>query len=482
MKRLYWALLILLSTGIGEAKAYDVSVLSGNTLLYYNIDTTNHTAVATFPGDSNNYWIPGQHHQPADTLIIPSTITHEGVTYVVRAIDHHAFANCYDLRLVMIGDSVSEIGDYAFRYCNQIRGVVFPSRLIRVGAYAFESCIDLKRVQLPEGLTELGEGCFTTCRMLDSVFLPQSLTMIPSYAFSCCNSLNRIVLPNALTTIGQFAFNDCAALHHLRLPHSIVHIGGSAFFNCRQLQSIELPRQLDTIKAYTFRDCSQLRHVRIPASVTKIEGNSFANDYNLSDIITLNPIPPIVDANAFLNVPRSATVHIPCGSTADYSTASVWSEFGNLMEYHGYNFECYADDSSMGTVEVIVEPTCTDSTAIVQAIPFEYYRFNRWQDGDTANPRTIDVTVDSLLVAYFIYVGPTAINESAAELPLVSVSAGSIVVTRTHGLPIRIFSTDGRLIHATSHSAESQCFAIRLPGVYLVQIGELPARKVVVLP
>ena len=51
------------------------------------------------------------------TVIIPSTVTHEGMEYSVKIIGESAFDNCLELTSVTIPNSVNSIGSYAFHYC-----------------------------------------------------------------------------------------------------------------------------------------------------------------------------------------------------------------------------------------------------------------------------------------------------------------------------------------------------------------------------
>ena len=56
----------------------------------------------------------------------------------------------------------------------------------------------------------------------------------------------------------------------------------------------------------------------------------------------------------------------------------------------------------MGQVNVLEQPTCQSSTAVIQATVVYGYLFDHWSDGNTDNPRTLNVTQDTSLVAYFV--------------------------------------------------------------------------------
>jgi hypothetical protein len=83
-----------------------------------------------------------------------------------------------------------------------------------VGNYAFRYCSALTRVDLPN-VTSIGSSAFRYCSALTSVDLP-NVTSIGSNAFSNCKSMKSANLPN-LTSANGFEFSDCTALEFVRL-------------------------------------------------------------------------------------------------------------------------------------------------------------------------------------------------------------------------------------------------------------------------
>lgn len=102
----------------------------------------------------------------------------------------------------------------------------------------------------------------------------------------------------------------------------------------------------------------------------------------------------------FDDVNESIPVHIPCGSLQ--SNTSTWLRFSNFIEdIFVFSVETSSKNDTMGDVSVLAQPTCESPIATVLATPNPGYHFTAWNDGDTENPRTIPVTCDTALKAYF---------------------------------------------------------------------------------
>ena len=72
---------------------------------------------------------------------------------------------------------------------------------------------DIKRVIIGDSVTSIGNEAFRQCGSLTSVTIPNSVTTIGNSAFSGCNSLTSVTIPNSVTTIGNGAFSYCIYNH-----------------------------------------------------------------------------------------------------------------------------------------------------------------------------------------------------------------------------------------------------------------------------
>ena len=119
------------------------------------------------------------------------------------------------------------------------------------------------------------------------------------------------------------------------------------------------------------------------------------------------------------------------------------------------------------------------TTTTLAAIPNSGYRFVQWQDANSENPRNIMVTADAEYIAYFAR--ETGVDEMPLVEPSVFVELNVIHVYGAAGLSVRIFDVTGRQILSVPMVETNTCdFRMPTTGVYLVQVGDAPARRVVV--
>ncbi|MBO4739198.1 MAG: leucine-rich repeat domain-containing protein, partial [Bacteroidales bacterium] len=88
--------------------------------------------------------------------------------------------------------------------------------------------------------------------------------------------------------------------------------------------------------------------------------------------------------------PRSLTVTQDTILIAYFTISTQW-----------YNFSVVSEDTSKGTVQIVTQPTQANPQSTIVALPNTGYEFSRWSDGNTQNPRTLTITQDSVLIAYF---------------------------------------------------------------------------------
>lgn len=87
-----------------------------------------------------------------------------------------------------IPNTVVEIGPQSF-YRSQIKNVIIPSSVKKIGSESFFACYNLEEVNLPEGLERIEWRALYGCHKIKTIVVPSSVTFIDGGAF---NNMGRI--------------------------------------------------------------------------------------------------------------------------------------------------------------------------------------------------------------------------------------------------------------------------------------------------
>ena len=123
---------------------------------------------------------------------------------------------------------VKTICSHAFNQ-NNVKNVILPETLTEIGDYAFQNSWKLAAAEIPSGVKTLGPYCFTSCNSLGSITLHEGLKAIDEYVFFGCGGVYELELPEGITTIGANAFSAMGSLQKLYIPDSVTGIGNSVF-------------------------------------------------------------------------------------------------------------------------------------------------------------------------------------------------------------------------------------------------------------
>ena len=170
-----------------------------------------------------------------------SSLTSVTIGDSVTSIGYKAFYGCDSLTSVNIGDSVTTIGEGAFYNCTSLKefkGKIAEDNgriLVVDGVLAAFAPAGITEYNIPDSVTSIGNEAFRDCKSLTSVNIPDSVTTIGSYAFYYCTSLTSVTIPDSVTTIGQNAFVYCSSLTSVTIGDSVTTIGNYAFYVCSNL-------------------------------------------------------------------------------------------------------------------------------------------------------------------------------------------------------------------------------------------------------
>ena len=149
-----------------------------------------------------------------------------------------------------VPEGVTEIGDYAFLGCHNLKSVSLPSTLKRIGVGAFCNCehLDDSGLKLPNGLLEIGDYAFKNCDWVRNIELPNSI------------KIASLLLTNYRSIYG--AVVEGIPCKHIWLPSSIQMLTGeSNFADKKVLFSLDIENDTyvsEHFKTHNLRDNLEL--------------------------------------------------------------------------------------------------------------------------------------------------------------------------------------------------------------------------------
>lgn len=121
---------------------------------------------------------------------------------------------------------ITVIGDKLFSGHSEITSVSIPETVTNMGEFVFDGCDNLREIKLPSQLDCLWGYTFVRSG-IEEIVLPDKLVTIPPFAFKDCKNLRRIVCGKGLKKIYAWAFAGCDIKELIHEPE--VEISPKAF-------------------------------------------------------------------------------------------------------------------------------------------------------------------------------------------------------------------------------------------------------------
>ena len=155
------------------------------------------------------------------------------------------------------GFPVREIGRSAFRGVDAV-AVVIPASVTNIGEFAFQYNENLISVDVPVSVKSIGYMAFWDTGI--TAVTIYAGTMYDSGVYGDCKALRTVTIQDGVTAIGGNGdlFSDCISLTTVSIPDSVVKIG-SAFPGCANLTNVtfspDIKREWND---YAFNNCPKL--------------------------------------------------------------------------------------------------------------------------------------------------------------------------------------------------------------------------------
>ena len=310
--------------------------------------------------------------------------------------------------------------EYAPWYGYDIHSISLPDELESIGSGAFSGCSSLTTITIPTNVTLIGLDAFSKCTSLDSVVWNAKDCYNHSYEWGegspFHSSLKSIVFGNDVKTIPCALCMGIKELTSVIIPDKASKIDDNAFNGCSKLVSIIIPDSVTHIGASAFANCSNLESLCIGKGIAKIDENAFASCDKLETVIINAETPPSNSTyGTFSGCGSLKAIHIPCGTKEDY-LGMMWHVRPLVEPDPKWTIHISSENRGKGYVAIIDTITCRNYKSSFSATANYGYHFTQWSDGNTDNPRSVEVTQDTTFTAEFAINGysvTTTANDAA---------------------------------------------------------------------
>ena len=403
-------------------------LMSATTLFAYDVtvDGMKYTYVTSMLNNPHSaILVSGSCHAIVN---IPSSIPvrnpHEAQCNVC-GIGEKAFNGCEALTSICIPNYIGEVSDYAFYNCSNLTSVTINNGTItrgysgNYGWFDFTETTNLrtrfgsqvKEYILGDEVSEIGNYAFYNCSILTSVTMSENVTKIGSNAFKGCGNKLAVNISN-LSAWCKISFESTSFDAH-RL-----------YLNEKEIIQLVIPDDVTTINSYAFKGCYRIESIVIGSGVESdgIGSGAFANCPYLMSVTCKAEYPPVISSNVFsgCGVLSGIDLYVPENSVARYKKADVWSEFNIIgkdlsiddptnptnPEDGNYTITWQDEDGNVIKTDQVAQgttPAFTGTTPTKPATNEYTYEFAGWL------PNIKPATEDTKYTTYFI---PTQQQES----------------------------------------------------------------------
>ena len=254
---------------------------SGHTLYYTSSSTAAGNVASVVYPHSRNHNIPWyEFTKPAGNIIIPSTVTHDGITYTVKYVGQNAFKNCDSITSVTFGNSIMEIQTRAFEGCTGIQQLTINVPIVRG---AFVNCTGLTTVTIGSNVDTMSDATFGGCTALTTVYYYADSMFVPGSPFrdgsgnSCSNLSTFIIGDNVISIPYRLLYFTTGNIHNITIPRSVKYIGAGAFMGAGGFDTVNFNADSCVTNEENVFNQTGVHVVNIGSHVKRIPAHLFAN-------------------------------------------------------------------------------------------------------------------------------------------------------------------------------------------------------------
>lgn len=284
-----------------------------------------------------------------------SQLTSIKIPGTVKSIGCFAFNGCRQLKSLILEDGEETLA-LGYNYLNPAsstgKGLFYDCPLESLylgrnlgynssdsyGYSPFYSKTTLKDVKIGECVTSIGAYAFRYCSVT-SIEIPASVTSIGSEAFGGCTNISSLILKDGESELKLTSNTFDLQCKYFYLGRNLIYSTLSntirICYNNRELTDLEIGPYVTEIGKYEFDGCTSLTSIRLPRNLSTIGDMSFAEATCIKNIYSDAPIPPVVSSNAFdTQIYSTATLHVGRNAVASYKEAPLWENFSHIENFN----------------------------------------------------------------------------------------------------------------------------------------------------
>ena len=159
------------------------------------------------------------------SVVIPKTVQKTSGTLGMSGI----FSDSC-LQSIQFEDGTACVPSYICSGAKQLTTVVIPQSVTSIGKYAFYQCGALTSLALPNMLADIGSNAFSGCTSLSVINWPETLSYIGKAAFAG-TSITYAFIPAKVDRVRADTFMDCAAFCSVVILSDKIVLESTAFKN-----------------------------------------------------------------------------------------------------------------------------------------------------------------------------------------------------------------------------------------------------------